>query len=100
MKYQIFMYVLLLAVSSVAVADQATSVKSGCAGCHQMAVKTVGPAIKDIAAKLKGGNVDEIVAKVKSGLPADKLTWGKIPMPASNAPEADVRKVVEWMLAQ
>ncbi len=81
-------------------ADQATAAKSGCAGCHQMAIKTVGPAIKDIAAKHKGGDVDALVATVKAGRAGDQLTWGTIPMPASPAPDADVKKVVEWMISQ
>lgn len=90
----------LLLFSTQLFADQATAAKSGCAGCHQMAIKTVGPAIKDIAQKYKGGNVDQLVATVKAGRSGDQLTWGTIPMPPSPAAEADVRKVVEWMLSQ
>ena len=81
-------------------ADQATATKSGCAGCHQMNVKTVGPAIKEIAQKHKGGDVSQLVATVKAGRNGSQLTWGTIPMPPSPAPEEDVRKVVEWMLSQ
>ncbi|MBF0265866.1 MAG: c-type cytochrome [Gammaproteobacteria bacterium] len=81
-------------------ADQATAMKIGCAGCHQMAVKTVGPAIKDIAKKHNGANIDDLVKLVKSGKNADQLTWGTIPMPPSPAPEADVKKVISWMLQQ
>lgn len=90
----------LLLLSAQTLADQATAVKSGCAGCHQMAVKTVGPAIKEIAKKYKGGNVDQLVATVKAGRSGDQLTWGTIAMPPSPAPEADVRKVIEWMISQ
>ncbi len=90
----------LLLLSTQTLADQATAIKSGCAGCHQMAVKTVGPAIKDIAKKYKGGNVDQLVATVKAGRAGDQLTWGAIAMPPSPAPEADVRKVIEWMISQ
>ncbi len=90
----------LLLFTTQTFADQATAAKSGCAGCHQMAVKTVGPAIKDIAQKYKGGDIDQLVATVKAGRSGDKLTWGAIPMPPSPAPEADVRKVIEWMLSQ
>jgi cytochrome c len=90
----------LLLLTTQTFADQATAAKSGCAGCHQMAVKTVGPAIKDIAQKYKSGDVDQLVATVKAGRSGDQLTWGAIPMPPSPAPEADVRKVIEWMLRQ
>lgn len=86
-------------LQSSALADQALAMKSGCAGCHNMDMKTVGPSIKDIAAKHEASNIDELVAIVKKGKSASELTWGTIPMPASPAPEADVRKVIEWMLA-
>jgi cytochrome c len=90
----------LLLLTTQTFADQATAAKSGCAGCHQMSVKTVGPAIKNIAQKYKSGDVDQLVATVKAGRSGDQLTWGAIPMPPSPAPEADVRKVIEWMLSQ
>jgi cytochrome c len=98
LKNTIAMFLLLFAAQVSA--DQATAAKSGCSGCHQMAIKTVGPAIKDIAQKYKAGDVDKLVATVKAGRSGDQLTWGAIPMPPSPAPEADVRKVVEWMLRQ
>lgn len=99
MKKLLPLFVFLFAMNTVQ-ADQALSMKSGCAGCHQMEMKTVGPSIKDIAAKHKGGNVDELVARVKAGIPAGQTTWGQIAMPANGSPEADIRAVVEWMLAQ
>ncbi len=80
-------------------ADQATAMKSGCMGCHQPAAKVIGPSFKDIAAKHKGGDVDALVKIVKAGKPVGQLSWGgNVPMPPSQAPEADVRKVIEWML--
>ena len=100
MKSLTLAIMLFIFISAHANADQALSMKSGCAGCHNMEMKTVGPSVKDIAAKHKGGNVDELVAIVKKGKSANELTWGTIPMPASPAPEADVRTVIEWMLSQ
>ncbi len=89
---------LLLCAAPVG-ADQSTAMKSGCLGCHQPAVKTVGPAIKDIAEKYKGSaDIDTLVATVKAGRTGDQLAWGAIPMPPNEAPEADIRKVIEWML--
>ncbi len=99
MKKYIFP-VLLLCTAQVD-ADQMTAMQSGCLGCHQPAIKTVGPSIKDISAKYKdSADIDKLVATVKSGRVAGQLTWGAIPMPASPAPEAAVRKVIEWMLTQ
>jgi len=92
----------ILATLSLGIhADKMTAMKSGCMGCHQPDRATVGPSIQDIASKY-GGNadVDALVAVVRKGKTADELTWGKIPMPASPAPEADVRTVISWMLAQ
>jgi len=53
--------------------------------------KKVGPAIKDIAAKNKGkaGAEAELVAKIT----------GAKGHPKTKASEADVKKVVAWMLA-
>lgn len=89
-----------LFASAIVLADQAAAIKAGCAGCHQLAVKTVGPAIKDIAKKHNGANIDELVKIVKAGKNGDQLTWGTMPMPASQAPAADVKKVITWMLQQ
>ena len=85
--------------ASAAQADKMTAMRAGCMGCHQPDKATVGPSIQDIAAKHKGSSsVDDLVALVKKGKTADELTWGKMPMPASPASEADVKIVVEWML--
>lgn len=90
----------LLVLPAMVQADQATAMKSGCIACHQMAVKTVGPSIKDISAKYAAGDVDKLIQSVKQGSAATGMNWGAVPMPPSPAPEADVRKVVEWMVSQ
>lgn len=73
---------LALAVCSSApvVADEALATAKGCLACHQIAVKLVGPAYKDIAAKYKGeaDAAAVLTGKVKSG---GVGTWGQIPMP-------------------
>ena len=90
---------LSLLLAAPVLADQMTATKSGCMGCHQPAAKVIGPSFKDIAAKHKGGDVEALVKIVKAGKPVDQLTYGgSVPMPPSQAPEADVRKVIEWML--
>ncbi len=78
-------------------ADQATATQSGCMACHKADAKLIGPSFKDIAAKYAGqaGIVDTLAAKVKAG---GKGVWGDVEMPASPAPEADVKKVIAWML--
>jgi len=77
----------------------ALATKSGCLACHQVEMKVVGPAYKDVAAKYKGdaGALDKLVAKVKAG---GSGVWGPVPMPPNpQVPEADIRTIVEWVLS-
>ncbi len=73
----------------------------GCMACHQVAVKVVGPAYKDVAAKYKGtaGALDTLVAKVKAG---GSGNWGQIPMPPQGATSTDeeLKTIVKWVLSQ
>jgi cytochrome c len=88
----------LIFTTQAAVADQALAMKSGCMGCHKPDQKLVGPAFKDVAAKYAGqaGIVDTLTARVKSGSAGGN--WGDVAMPASPAPEADVKQVVTWIM--
>ncbi len=91
-----------LMLSGGAAADEALAQKSGCLACHKVDAKLVGPAFKDVAAKYRGdaGAIDRLTAKVKGGSkPGEPLNWGTLAMPPSPAPEADVRKVIEWVLS-
>ncbi len=87
-----------LLISFQVSADQATAMKSGCLACHKADAKLVGPSFKDIAGKYAGqaGIVDKLAATVKAGSPGGN--WGSVPMPASPAPDEDVKKVIAWML--
>lgn len=80
-------------------AGQALAQKSGCMACHAVDKKIVGPAFKDVSAKYKGNKKAEamLVAKVTKG---GSGTWGAIPMPANpSIKPADMKKLVEWVLA-
>jgi len=73
--------------------------KNACMGCHQVDKKLVGPAYKDVAAKYKGDKnaLAALSKKVKGG---GAGVWGPVPMPANpNLSDADVKTVVEWVLA-
>lgn len=77
----------------------ALATKSGCTACHSVDKKIVGPAYKDVAAKYKGDKSAEakLVAKVKAG---GSGVWGPIPMPPNTqVSDADVKKLVEWVLS-
>ena len=60
--------------------------------------KIVGPSYKEIAAKYAGnaGAVAQLEQKVKIG---GSGAWGATPMPPNNVPDADLKALVEWILA-
>lgn len=72
--------------------------KYSCNACHAVDKKVVGPAYKDVAAKYAGDSaaLGALQKKVKSG---SSGVWGAIPMPPSNVPDADLKALVEWILA-
>ena len=72
--------------------------KDGCAACHAVDKKIVGPAYQDVAAKYRGDKdaLAKLVQKVKAG---GAGVWGTIPMPPNaQAPDTDVRALVSWIL--
>ena len=92
----------LLVAGQAAADDQlALAQKSGCMACHQVAVKVVGPAYKDVAKKYAGdaGAVDKLTKKVIAG---GKDVWGPVPMPPKGGNAAlkdeDIKKIVAWVL--
>ena len=88
----------LLAVP-VAQADEAMAKKYNCTACHQTDKKVVGPAYKDVAKKYKGqaDAAAKLAEKVKKG---GSGVWGPVPMPPNPAvPDADIQKLVAWILA-
>jgi cytochrome c len=72
--------------------------KYNCLACHQVDRKSVGPAYKDVAKKYKGQNVTaKLMEKVKKG---GAGVWGQVPMaPNPTVPEADLKKLVTWILS-
>jgi cytochrome c len=79
-------------------AAQAMMQKDGCAACHSIAQKIVGPAYQDVAAKYKGDKdaVAKLTDKVKKG---GVGVWGQIPMPPNaQVSDADIKDLVTWIL--
>ncbi|MFA6231154.1 MAG: c-type cytochrome [Rhodanobacter sp.] len=74
--------------------------KNGCAVCHAIDKKIVGPAFRDVAAKYKG-NPDALKAlrdKIRKG---GAGVWGTIPMPPHpDVSNADLDIMVRWVLDQ
>jgi cytochrome c len=72
--------------------------KNGCAACHAVDKKIVGPAYQDVAAKYKGDATAaaKLADKVKKG---GAGVWGQIPMPPNaQVSDADVKNLVAWIL--
>jgi len=86
------------AVSGAVTDATPLAAKYNCQSCHAVDSKLVGPAYKDVAAKY-AGDPDapaKLEQKVKSG---GSGVWGAIPMPPNNVPDADLKTLVEWILA-
>ncbi len=85
------------AATSDAAATQLLT-KYNCQACHTVDKKLVGPAYKEVAAKYAGdaSAPAKLQQKVKNG---GTGVWGAIPMPPNNVPDADIKTLVEWILA-
>lgn len=73
--------------------------KNGCAACHSIDKKIVGPAYKDVATKYKADKTAEakLVAKVKNG---GSGAWGTMPMPPNpQVKDDDIKTLVHWILS-
>jgi cytochrome c len=72
--------------------------KDGCAACHTVDKKLVGPAYQEVAAKYKGDKdaAAKLIDKVKKG---GVGVWGQIPMPPNpQVSDADIKELVGWIL--
>ena len=67
--------------------------KHSCTACHGLTQKLVGPAFNEIAKK-HAGRVDYLLEKIVKGSVG---VWGPIPMPQQSIPEADARRVAQWL---
>ena len=90
-----------LMAAGAAVADELEDMmkKNGCNACHSEDKKIIGPSYKDVSAKYKGDAtaVAKLSEKVKKG---GSGVWGPVPMPPNTqAKDADIKKMVELILA-
>jgi cytochrome c len=72
--------------------------KDGCAACHTIDKKLVGPPYVEVAAKYKGDKdaLTKLTDKVKKG---GVGVWGQIPMPPNaQVSDADIKELVTWIL--
>jgi cytochrome c len=81
-------------------ASDALSRKAGCAVCHSVDKKGLGPSYQDIAAKYKGdAKAPALLAeRVRKG---SKGVWGTVPMTPTSPDQisdADLKVVIDWIL--
>ncbi len=71
--------------------------KNGCAGCHALDKKLVGPAIKDVAARYKNDKNAEskLAQKIMAG---GSGNWGAIPMPPQKLKEDELKAFATLIL--
>nr|WP_298108156.1 c-type cytochrome [uncultured Pseudomonas sp.] len=69
-----------------------------CAACHNVDVKMVGPALKEVAAKYAGteGAVELLAGHIKNGTQGN---WGPMPMPANPVTDEEAKTLAEWVLS-
>jgi cytochrome c len=80
-------------------AAEALMKKDGCIACHAVDKKVIGPSYVEVAVKYRGdkGAAAMLIKKVKEG---GSGVWGPVPMPPNAAtPEADIKNLVDWILA-
>ncbi len=79
-------------------ASEKLAQRHNCLSCHSVDKKMVGPAFRDVSRKYRGQSVQEtLVAKVKEGGAGN---FGPIPMPPNaGVSDADIQKLVKWILS-
>ena len=88
----------LLVLSAPAFANLELANKNACMGCHQVAVKVLGPSYQEVAKKYAGQKDAEatLTKHIKEG---GSGRWGQIPMPAQpQLSDADAKKLAAWIL--
>jgi cytochrome c len=103
MKRSLSLEVITSALSFLApnaMASMELAKEKNCMACHNINVKEVGPAYKDVAAKYSGraDAENKLVAKVMNG---GGGVWEPIPMPSNNQiTSAEAHMLVKWVLEQ
>ena len=105
--HKLIMMLLLSALVTAAHADMKTEdlkaaralfANTGCANCHEMSQKSVGPALKEIAARYRGEKVaEDLAARIRDGSIG---RWGKDDMhpPQGMLEPEEARLLANWVL--
>ena len=76
--------------------------KGGCAACHSVDKKLVGPSYKEVAKKHKGQK-DAVATVTKRVRDGGAGAYGQIPMPPNakdKINDADLKALVDWVLSK
>src|SRR4029453_2594346 len=95
-------FVLLIHAVEAATTDAAATqllTKYNCQACHTVDKKLVGPSYKEVAAKYASDTAAPAKLEQKIKIGASGF-WGAVPMPPNNLPDADLKTLVAWILAQ
>jgi cytochrome c len=106
MKMLLHGFLLALGAVAVAAADEPISEAKGeklmvqyhCQSCHTVYKALAGPALRDVAKKYASdpSAADELEASILNG---SSGAWGRGAMPSNDVPPADLKALVEWILA-
>ncbi len=88
-----------LSLSAMAQTGEELFKSKGCAACHSIDTKLVGPAYKDVAAKY-AGQADAVPTLVNSITKGSQGKWGPIPMPPNAVTADEAKTLAEWVLSQ
>jgi len=72
--------------------------KHGCAACHAVDRKVLGPSMVEVARKYasRADRADYLASRIVGG---GAGVWGQIPMPAQTIPKADAQSLAQWLAA-
>jgi cytochrome c len=96
--HSVFFIALLFVAQAADASAEAMMKKHGCAACHAIDKKVIGPAYQEVAAKYKADKdaLAKLSDKVKKG---GVGVWGQIPMPPNvQVPDGDIKDLVSWIL--
>lgn len=88
-----------VAAAAPAASGMKLAQQHGCAACHGLANKIVGPGFREIAARYQdqADAAERLAAKLAAG---SSGAWGAIPMPPQgHVPETDRGALIQWILA-
>lgn len=73
--------------------------QKNCLACHDVAIKIVGPAYKDIAKKYATQKDAAAMLSTKV-IKGGTGVWGAVPMPPQTVSVAEAQQIIAWVLKQ